>query len=72
MSLGSVWLMRKLLFCVGTEDDEENIRLYCDILKLVSIGLLCGELYMAIMMRPKLNMSAEGVRLVSSTKSGEV
>ena len=39
---------------------------------LHSRGDLCGELYKATQSRPKENMSADDVRLLSMTKSGEV
>lgn len=62
----------KLLFFVGVDDDDEKARLYEDELPLKSIGLLCGELYRAMISIPKLNMSAAGVTFPSMTKSGEV
>jgi len=40
-------------------------------LVLHSNGDLCGELYKATQSRPSENMSAEDVRLLSRTKSGE-
>lgn len=61
----------KLFVLLGTEEDEENARLYEEELPLNSNGLLCGELYSAIISIPRLNMSAAGVILLSMTKSGE-
>jgi hypothetical protein len=61
----------KLFVLLGTEEDEENARLYEDELPLKSNGLLCGELYSAMISMPRLNMSAAGVMLLSMTKSGE-
>jgi len=52
-------------------DDEEKNRLYDDTLPLTSNGLRCGELYNAIINMPRENMSADGVTLLSMTKSGE-
>jgi hypothetical protein len=61
----------KLFVLLGTEEDEENARLYEEELPLNSNGLLCGKLYSAIISIPRLNMSAAGVILLSMTKSGE-
>lgn len=61
----------KLLILLGTEEEDENARLYEDWLPWNSKGLLCGELYKAMMSRPSENMSAAGVMLPSMTKSGE-
>jgi hypothetical protein len=61
----------KLLFLLGTEEDDEKARLYADELPLNSNGLLCGELYSAMISSPKLNMSAAGLMLLSMTKSGD-
>ena len=62
----------KLLVLLGTEDWAENTRLYEVVLPWNSSGLLCGELYKAIIIMPSENMSDAGVTLPSMTKSGEV
>ena len=62
----------KLLVLFGTEEDDANARLYDEVLPLKSNGLLCGELYKAMINMPKLNMSAATVILLSKTKSGDV
>lgn len=72
ISRGSGCEDMKLLALLGTEEAEEKARLYDEVLPLNSSGLLCGELYNAMMSIPRLNMSAAGVMLVSMTKSGEV
>jgi len=61
----------KLLVLLGIEEAEENARLYEDELPLKSSGLLCGELYSAMINMPRLNISAAGVILLSMTKSGD-
>jgi hypothetical protein len=61
----------KLLFLLGTEEDDANARLYEEELPLNSKGLVCGELYNAMISIPRLNMSAAGVMLLSMTKSGD-
>lgn len=53
-------------------DDEENSLLYDDRLPWHSSGDLCGELYSAIDNKPRENMSAADVKLLSMTKSGDV
>lgn len=72
MSRGSGCEDMKLLVLFGTDEDDANARLYDDTLPLNSNGLVCGELYKAIISMPKLNMSAAGVTFPSTTKSGEV
>lgn len=72
MSRGSGCDDMKLLALLGTDDEDEKARLYEEELPLNSNGLLCGELYSAMMSMPRLNMSAAGVMLLSMTKSGEV
>ena len=62
----------KLLVLLGTDDCDENARLYEEVLPWNSSGLLCGELYKAMINMPKENMSAAGVTLPSMTKSGEL
>lgn len=62
----------KLLLLFGTDEDDEKARLYDDVLPLNSSGLLCGELYNAMMSIPRLNISEALVILPSMTKSGEV
>lgn len=71
-SLGSGLEDWKLLFTVGiVELDWKNL-LYADRLELHSSGDLCGELYSAIHKMPRENMSEDTLRLLSSTKSGDV
>jgi hypothetical protein len=62
---------RKPLLAEGIVDEDENNLRYVVMLELVSRGEVCGELYRAIIRRPRENMSAATLRLESSTKSGE-
>lgn len=62
----------KLFVLFGTDEDEAKARLYDDELPLNSKGLLCGELYKAIMSMPNENISAAGVTFPSIIKSGDV
>lgn len=71
-SLGS-GLDERNPFCdEGTVEDDENSLLYDETLELHSMGERWGELYRATHRRPSENISAEVVRLVSKTKSGDV
>lgn len=81
MSLGKTWWTNSLgrgredknaLDEDGTVDEEENSLLYEDRLPWHSSGDLCGELYSAMDNKPRENMSAADVRLLSMTKSGDV
>lgn len=60
-----------MLLLEGIVDDDANRRLYVLMLELACNGDSWGELYRATMRRPSENMSAETLRLVSRTKSGE-
>ena len=62
----------KLFVLLGTEACDEKARLYEEVLPWNSSGLLCGELYKAMINMPNENMSAAGVTLPSITKSGDV
>ena len=53
-------------------EEDENIRLYADVLKFVCNGEVCGELYRETIRRPREKRSAAVVGFESSTKSGEV
>lgn len=81
MRRGRTWLARsrgrfpehKNLFDVdGTVEEDEKRRLYVDTLPCASRGDRCGVLYKDMHKTPSENISAETLRLVSRTKSGEV
>lgn len=63
---------RKLLFCVGIEEELEKSRLYDEREPPALRGLVCGELYRAMIRSPRENMSAAAVNELSKIKSGEV
>lgn len=63
---------RKPLLAEGMDEEDANSLLYVETLALVCSGEVCGELYRAIINRPRENISAAMFRFESSTKSGEV
>lgn len=71
-SLGIGLDERKPLLADGIVEDDAKSLLYVDMEELACNGDMCGELYKAIMIRPRENMSAATLRLLSSTKSGDV
>jgi hypothetical protein len=62
---------RKPLLGDGIVDEDVNSLLYVGMLEFACNGEVCGELYRAIIKRPRENMSAAVFRFESRTKSGE-
>jgi hypothetical protein len=70
--LGIGFEQRKLLPWDGVEDGELSSFLYVVKFAFVCRGETCGELYRAMIMRPKEKRSAAEETFESRAKSGEV
>jgi hypothetical protein len=70
-SFGIGRVQRKSFPADGIFDEEVKSLLYVDTLEFACIGEAWGELYKAIIRRPRENMSAPVFKFESSTKSGE-